>query len=267
MKYAHHLVKIGGIVGNLYTSGSKKNTVVIYGKGAPSIPDSGNIDVAPTILARNLDLFVPDYIGFGRSDGKFTPMNCINTFLKLNRGFRNGCTGIDYGSMTNFRLKYKRVVNIGASFGGRFLPLLPRFDKSVKEICILYSAMDVSEYGNLGMPEEKISDFMRVMRNAGYYHMYRGIKSMTWKRHWANQDDLAPVNNIRYLKNIKVFIAHGILDDDINYVRSKQYYDRIAQAFPEKAGKTLVLKLYKAGNHGSATAIPAIKYYLKWIGL
>lgn len=267
MRYEHHLIKIGGIAGNLYTRGSRKDTVVVYGKGAPGVPDSGNIDIAPTVLARNLDLFVPDYIGFGRSDGRFTPMNCINTFLELNKSLKEGCTGIDYGSMAEFRLKYKRVVNIGASFGGRFLPILPKFDKSVKEIGILYSAMDVSSYGNLGMPEEKISDFMRVMRKAGYYHMYRGITGKEWKKHWANKDDLAPVNNIEYLKDIKVFLAHGMLDDDINYVRSKQYYDKIAEAFPKKAGKTLVLKLYRNGGHGSTTGIPAIKDYLRWIGL
>jgi hypothetical protein len=267
MRYKYNLIKIGGIAGNLYTRGSMKDTIVVYGKGAPIVPDFGEIDVAPAVLAKNVDLFVPDYIGFGRSDGMFTPMNCINTFLELNKSFKRGCTGINYGSMAEFRLKYKRVVNIGASFGGRFLPLLPKFDKSVKEIGILYSAMDVSGYGNLGKPEEKISDFMRVMRNAGYYHMYRGITSREWKLHLANRDDLAPVNNIKYLKDIKVFLAHGMLDDDINYMRSKQYYDRIVESFPEKAGKTLMLKLYKNGGHGSTTAIPAVKDYLRWIGL
>lgn len=265
MKYNHNLIKIGSIVGNLYTRGSKKDAIVIYGKGAPGVPDSGSIDVAETILSRGIDLFVPDYIGFGRSDGRFTPMNCVNTFLELNKAFKRGCTGIDYSSMKSFRLKYKRVINIGASFGGRFLPAVARLDKSVKEIGILYSAMDVTEYGNLGKPEEKITDFMRVMKNSGYHHMFRGILENNWKRHFANKDDIAPVNNIKCLKDIKVFIAHGMLDDDINYVRSKQYFEKIAKTFPEKVGKTLVLKLYRNGGHGKTTAIPAIKDYLKWI--
>ena len=267
MKFETYTLRIGKITGVFYTRGKPKRTIVVWGKGAPSVPDNGGMMSASAVLAMGCDLFVFDYIGNGRSDGMFTPMNCIRSFLVLFDDFTRGCTGIEYYSMRKFRMRYKKVVLVGHSFGGRFLPQLHRFDKRIKEIGIFYSAMDTSLYGNLGKPEERIADFSRVMKNAGYHHIYRGILSKEWQRHWANKDSLAPVNCIKDLRDVKVFIAHGMLDNDINYVRSKEYFDRIAAMFPEKVGKTLVLKIYRKGDHGPQTAIPAVRDYLKWIGV
>lgn len=265
MKFETYTLRIGSITGTFYTRGTRrKRNIVIWGKGAPTVPDNGGMLFAPAVLARNCDLFVFDYIGNGRSEGAFTPMNCVRTFLVLFDAFSRGCTGTEYYSMKRFRLKYRRVIPAGHSFGGRFLPQLHRFDKRIKEIGIFSSAMDTAKYGDLGKPEEKVTDFNRVMKNAGYAHLYRGILSKEWQRHWANKDSLAPANCIKDVKEVKVFIAHGKKDLSINYVRSKEYYNRIAAMFPEKAGKTLVLKIYP-GDHGPKTTIPAVKDFLKWI--
>ena len=127
MKIITKLLKIDKIVGILYTTGGKKKNVIIYGIGAPIPPDNGNLPDAPIILRYNADLFVPDYIGYGRSDGKFTPKNCINTFIFLFDAFSNGCTTKNYYENKSYWLKYKRVIFIGRSFGGTYIPLLPRF--------------------------------------------------------------------------------------------------------------------------------------------
>lgn len=263
-QYDTHTLRIGKITGVLYKRPSKTNTIVILGKGAPSVPDNGGNPIADVAIANGSDVFIPDYIGNGRSEGRFTPMNCVRTFLVLYDGFVKGCTGTDYFNMRKMKLKYGRVIPAGTSFGGRFLPALHRFNNNIKEICILYSAMDVTKYGNLGVHEESHADFNRTMEKAGYRHLYRGIMSKEWERHWFNKDSIAPVNCIRNLKDVDVFMAHGMLDEDINYRRSVEYYNRITGMFPEKKGKTAVLELYKNGTHGPETGKLGLRDFFKW---
>src|SRR3989344_7348218 len=106
--YQTKLIRIKHIAGMLYMSNAPRNTLVIYGLGAPLMPDSGNLPDARTIMSFDADLFVPDYIGYGRSDGIFTPKNCIKTFLYLYDWFSVGCVGRNAYLDTKIRLKYKR---------------------------------------------------------------------------------------------------------------------------------------------------------------
>lgn len=265
MDYQFKFLKIGGIGGNLYYIKGKSDTLVIYGIGAPIPPDNGNLPDAPVILDKKIEIFVPDYIGYGRSDGAFTPRNCIKTFLVLYEKFTEGCIGMNYYTMEKVKLKYKRVLIIGRSLGAAYAPLLPRFNKNIKELAIFSPAVDQKAQGEVE-GEETNEDFLRSMEKDGYHHLYRGILKDVWKKHLENEDGLSPVDNVEYLKNAKLFIAHGKKDKCIHYSKSVDYYQKILKTFPDKKSQ-FILKLYPKGDHGKSTTNLAAKDFLEWIGL
>ena len=88
--YTAQLLKIGEIVGMFYSQGAPTDTMIIYGIGAPIPPDSGLLPAAPALMQDPVDLFVPEYIGYGRSDGVFTAMNCSKTCLDLFEAVQGG---------------------------------------------------------------------------------------------------------------------------------------------------------------------------------
>jgi len=262
MKYVCKFIRIGSISGIYYSAGST-NTVVVYGIGAPMVPDSGNLPDAPILLKHGVDIFVPDYIGYARSDGIFTPKNCIETFLRLFKVFREGCVGKNYYENTIIKLKYQKVIFIGRSLGGTYVPLLPRFNPQIQELAIFCPVVNSKSCGSM-KGEETNEDFLRSMKGDGYHYLYRGILNKQWKKHLANKDDLSPMDNIAFLKDAMLFIAHGKKDACVHYSKSIAYYKKILQMFPNKKGE-VVLRLYPKGDHGSSTTNQATNDFMRWL--
>lgn len=257
------LLRIGDISGMLYQNNDPKSSkLVIYALGAPVPPDGGNLPDAPVILRSNVDLFVPDYIGYGRSDGVFTPMNCIRTFLRLHKLFSNGCLATNSYKNIKKRLKYDEIFLIGRSFGGYYLPLLPRFDNKIKNIALIYPVVDYVNTGKI-TGEEKGWFFIKALLNDGYRYLYRGIEPKVWQKHFLHQDGLCPLDNIKFLKNTRLFIGHGKKDSNIHFSRSVDYFNKITAFFPNRKAQ-FNLRLY-AGSHSITTSNPAVRDYLKWI--
>lgn len=263
--YQSELIRIGGIAGMLYASSKPRKTLVIYGLGAPVLPDSGNLPDAPAIMNFDVDLFVPDYIGYGRSDGIFSPVNSIKTFLNLYKAIIKGGYGINHYENQKIELNYKRIIFIGRSFGGTYLPLLPKYNPKIKELGIIYPAVDNKSSGSMP-PEESNEDFMRAMRQDGYRHLYRGILSKVWEKHLENKDGLSPMDNIQFLKDVKLFIGHGKKDECINYKKSVTYFDKILQTFPDRK-QQYKLSLYPNSGHNYKTSNPASRDFLTWLGV
>jgi len=231
--YTTQFLKINQIGGVHYTRRKLSDTLVIYGIGAPITPDNGNLPDAEIIGRYSVDIFVPDYIGYGRSDGIFTPKNCIKTFLYLYDWFSVGCVGRNAYLDTKIRLKYKRIIIIGRSLGGTYVPLLPRFNNEINELAIFYPVVDSKSCGSV-KGEETNADFLRSMKEDGYHHLYRGILEKNWLKHLENEDDLSPMDNIAYLEKAKLFVAHGKKDECINFSKSLIYFQKIVQKFPNK---------------------------------
>lgn len=259
------LLRIGKIVGMHYKNEEPTNTVVIYGVGAPIPPDNGNLPDASVILEKAVDIYVPDYLGYGRSDGRFTPMNCIRTFTKLYSAFRDGCIASNAAENTTYPLQYDRVLCIGRSLGGTYAPLLPKFNPEIRELAIFCPAVDNKSLGGI-QGEETNEDFFRSVRGDGYYHLYRGLLSQRWVDHFEHRDGMAPVDNVECLRNSKLFIAHGLKDRVIHYSRSVDYYRQIVQRFPDKTAN-FKLALYPDGDHGKSTTNLAARDFLNWIGI
>ncbi len=257
-------VRIGSIGGMYYSCGKKASKIVVYAPGGPTVPDNGNWPDAPYVLKSGIDLFVPDYVGFGRSDGKFTPRNCIRTLLLLFENFTKGCEGISYYDNQKYSLKYDDVIFVGRSLGGAYVPLLPRFNKKINKLAIFSPAVDQSEQGKV-KGEETNADFMREMELGGYHHLYKGVlQPNLWWDHLEDRDGLSPMDNIQWLKGARLFIAHGKKDKCIHFSKSVKYHKKLIKTFPNQKGQ-FKLKLYPNGDHGSSTSNLAIKDFLNWI--
>jgi esterase/lipase len=263
MDFKYKIIKIKNISGVHYSCGKKTDTVLVWAIGGPTVPDNGDLASAPIILKRGIDVFVPDYIGFGRSEGVFTPKNCIKTLLSVYKSFKNGIEGISYYDDSKITLKYKRVVFVGKSLGGAYVPLLPRFNNKITEIGVFCGAVDQSEQGRIP-GEETNTDFVRTIEKGGYKYLYRGFvenKGLWWK-HLNDLDGLSPMDNTKYLKNTKIFIGHGKKDECIHYSKAVDYYNKIIKDLAGQRGR-YKLRLYPFGDHGKSTTIKATQDFLE----
>lgn len=243
-----------------YRSGKMTDTLVIYGRGAPVAPDNGNLPEAVVLNEYSVDMLVPDYIGNGRSGGRFMPLNCIKTFLILFEQIQKGCIATNYYQKQKFRLKYRRIIFVGRSFGGTYVPLLPRYNPQITDLAVIFPAIDNPSCGSIP-GEESNQDFMNAMLQDGYRYLYRGIGSQIWQDHLEGKDDLLPAMNIKYLKYCRIFIGHGKKDTLIHYSKSAKYF-QLLQAKLKKDQSTLVL--YPQSGHDNQTAIDALRDCLDW---
>lgn len=265
--YQAQFIRIGKISGIYYSvPGRKTNRIVVYGRGAPLPPDNGKLDDAPFILDYDVDLYVPDYIGYGRSEGEFIPTNCIKTFLFLYDALTKGVTGVCNYENSTKELKYKEIHFIGASFGGIYVPLLPKFNKKITNICAFFPLADWKSLGkNIEHKEETVEGFYRAMKGDGYQYLYRGILKPIWKKHFEGTDGLNPIDNLKHLRDAKVFLAHGKKDINIYYGNTERYYKELVKMFPERK-KQYKLKLYPY-DHGDETSKRAVVDYFTWMNI
>ncbi len=263
--YQSKFLKIKNIAGTFYEVPNRlTDNIAIFGIGVPRLPDNGTLDEAKTILNHDTDLFVPDYIGYGRSDGEFSPTNVINTFLTLYDCFKLGTQAkCSYLNLKKY-LRYKNIYIIGRSFGASYALLLPKFNNEIKNICSIFPITNWSIVGKIP-EEETVKNFYDAINKDGYKYLYRGILNKVWIKQFSGLDGLSPIENIKYLKNTKIFIGHGIKDKNINYNQSKDYFNKIQETFPDKKNQ-FVFKTYQSG-HDSKTSIKAIKDYFKFIDL
>lgn len=260
------LLKIGDIAGMYYPAEQNlSRTVVIYGIGAPLPPDMGLLPDAPIILAHNVDVFVPDYIGYGRSDGEFTPENCIRTFTDLNREFHQGTVGRNRHRRIATELQYDRVIFVGRSFGAFYTPILPRFDPTITEVAAFCPVLDSKNQGSYP-GEEDNEGFMGSMAEDGYHHLYRGVLDERWIRHLEGGDGLSPMDNISSVGYARIFIAHGMQDPVVHWGKSVQYLEKLKAVNPATADN-YQLRLYPNGDHGKSTTNPAMEDLLEWLGV
>ncbi len=263
-KIKTELLGINQIRGMFYSvPGRQTERLVIYGIGAPLPPDSGCLPDAPVILDFDVDLFVPDFIGFGRSKGSFTPKNCIKTFLELHDAFKNGCLAKNSYQNVARKLKYKEIIFVGRSFSGMYVLLLPRFNPKIDKIGAISPILDYQECGKI-KGEETPNQFMKAMLDDGYKHLYRGIEAKIWSKHFLNRDSLRPIDNLNFLGNTRVFIGHGARDSNINSIHSLNFHRKLIEKFPDKKEKFL-FKLYQSGDHGKSTSSKAVADFLSWL--
>lgn len=248
------------LIGSYYISEKKTDTLIIIWIWAPNLMDVDSLRNASILTNAWYDVITPEYYGFCRSEGKFTPTNSIKSLLATKKFFKNWLA-INIYSWEEIKVSYKKFIYLGMSYGWWVAPLLPKFDKEVKTIAMFYPVTDYSTFWKRGVKEETVDDFLSSIKR-GFSKIYNGINLPIWKKHFEDKTDLIPVKNIKYLKDVNVFLAHGTDDISIYYKKTREYYEKLKLC--NKKGNYLY-KEYKWLWHGFDTMERASYDMIKWL--
>ena len=117
------LVNTNEVFGYLYLPTGSIKAVVILAKGGPSFSDDGKNKVWPVCKKNNVALFVPDYLGSGRSaGGNFSMKNCLETLQLSEEALVGKQNWLDTYSGNKFQVKFTNIILVGSSWGGSIAP-------------------------------------------------------------------------------------------------------------------------------------------------
>lgn len=199
---------------------------------APSLPSDKQKEAA-VLSKKGFDIVVPDYYGYGRSSGYFNVKNCIQTAYDTLQTFRQQIPVVSVYSPEELLLPYyDEIVIVWASYGWWIAAAMPKFDEQLKEIVLLYPALDRMNRNEHGYPESTDEDFLREYL-LGYKNVYTiqdGIDpydALLW------YDTMFSSSELWHLSETKVFVWHGSADDVIWCGRSRQLVDDLRQMNPD----------------------------------
>ncbi len=240
------------------TPGSTKLAILL--SDAPGMPWLSEDDAA--ILAQWwFDLIRPDYYGYARSDGFFSPKNCIQTAYDTIQTFRQMMPVFDcYGNIELLLPYYDEIVIIWTSFGGRVAAMMPKFDPTISEIVLLYPWLGEDNMGMIWYPEESDEDFLRQYTIL-YRHMYRFADEVDPFDALINVGNFSPLLDLTHLQNTKIFVWHGTADDVVWSGRSQQFVDQLLAMNP--AGEYKYAEYYGL-DHGHLCKQVGLKWRLHW---
>ena len=254
-------VKTNGIIGMLYLPAKKTKSVVLHAKGGPSFGDSGKSPLWISAQKYGYALFVPDYIGYCRSDGDFNFKNCIMT-LTLSKNFLTGkSTGIEVESSKTIRPTFKEVILVGSSWGGAIVPFIDKYEySSIQTVGLIKPITDWSTQGKTKYKEENVEETANLIKFA-WSNIYRGFDKSEWPDVFkGNLSEYNPINNLELLQNKTIFICHGKKDVSINWKRSLNFYKNLKLKYPETK---VYLKLFENEGHTDEINTKGLDYILK----
>lgn len=249
-------IKIGKIYANLYLP-DKLNGYewgVIYLKGGPySTPDNGKSPFYKTCEANNVALIVPDYIGYFRSDGRFSFKNCITTILKSKEFMEGSIPGHDYLTKRNIKISVKNIIVIGSSWSGAIVPFVDFFGKTnIKYIGLIKPVTDWTFNKNSKEVEEDLIKTRDFITNQ-YKNVYRGFANSVWYQIFTKPiKKYNPINNTHLLEGKTIYIIHGNKDKTIHWTNSFRYYNKLLAT---NSSKKIFWKLLQNYSHSEKTNI------------
>jgi len=227
------VVKFWKLIWSYYKTRIKnKNnkTLIIVWIWAPNLVDVDALRNSEIFNKAWYDIITPEYYWFCRSEWEFTPENSIKTFLDTKNYFKNWIL-IDVYSWEKIRVNYNNFIFLWMSYGWWVVPLLPKYDKEVKNIAMFYPVTDYTTFGSYWVKEETADDFANSIRR-WFSKIYNSIDLPIWGKHFQDKTELIPVKNIKYLKWINLFIAHGTKDISINYQTTRKYFKKLKELYP-----------------------------------
>lgn len=225
------LIKYSEIVASYYESQNKNWSLIIIALWAPNLEDIDNLRYRDLYLAAGYDILVPEYYWYCRSGGSFTPENSIQTLLDTKNTFNSGCVR-DIFLDEIIQMKYKKIYFIWMSYGAWVVALLPKYDRSITDIALIYPVLSYETLWKTWVTEESAQDFKSIIQK-WYSQVYRWIELPIWEEHFLDKTEYIPEKNINYLQWVNIFVSHWMDDNIINYKRTKQYYKNIKKIFPQ----------------------------------
>lgn len=255
-----HLINYArGLVAQYYqTEWNKK--LVIWLSGAPSLP-SDKTKEAIALCKGDFDLLVPDYYGYGRSAGFFSTKNCIQTVFDTLQTIQQNIPVVSVYSPDELVLpSYDEIVVIWASYGGRIAASMPKYDDSIKEVVLLYPALDRLDRNEHGKPESTDEDFLREYL-LWYKSLYRFQEGIDPYDALLDMESLFSLSELSYLSETKVFVWHGSADEVVWCGRSRQFVDILRHIHPD--GDYHYAEYYGLG-HGGLCKEASLQWWLHW---
>jgi len=244
------VIKFWKIIGSFYKSEKKADTLIVVAIWAPNLMDVDNLRNAKILTDAWYDVITPEYYWFCRSWWKFTPKNSIKTLLDTKNFFKNWEL-LDVYSWEKFSVSYKKFIFLGLSYWWWAVPLLPKFDKEIKNIAMFYPVVDYFSFWKRWVKEETVEDFCdSIVR--WFSKIYKSIKSPIWKKHFEDKTDLIPVKNLDLMEWVNLFLCHWTEDKSIYYKKTSEYFEKLKEKFPSW---NFEYKEYKGFWHGWETLI------------
>jgi hypothetical protein len=253
-----HLIKYAnGLVGQ-YHQTEGNNKLAIYLWWAPSLPSA--MDKESWFLVNSgFDLVRPDYYGYARSDWFFSPKNCIQTIYNTIQIFNDRLPVFSiYLAQEIIPSQYNEIILIGASYGWWIASIMPKFDIKIKEIVLMYPALDRLDRNEHVHKESTDEDFLREY-SLWYKHLYRFTE---WTDPYEAMLDIGEFDSKKdcsHLSDTKVFVWHGSADDVIWCGRSKQFVEQLTEM--NSNGKYYYAEYYGLW-HGGTCKEAALKWRL-----
>ncbi len=242
------VIKFWKIVWSYYESEKKSNTLIIVAIWAPNLMDVDSLRNADILTKAWYDVITPEYYGFCRSEWKFTPKNSIKTLLDTKNFFKNWVIENIY-NWEKIKVKYKNFIFLWMSYWWWVVPLLPKYDKEVKNIAMFYPVVDYLSFWKRWVKEETVEDFCNSIYR-GFSKIYNSIKLPIWKKQFKDETEYIPIKNMKYMKWVNTFLAHWTEDISIYYKKTSEYYTELKKIFPNW---NIVYKEYKWFWHGFDT--------------
>jgi esterase/lipase len=238
-----------------YFQGITPNSkLLIWAGWMPVLPDDKDISVWYSCLAWGWDVLCPEYYGFGRSDGMFTPEACVQTLIESKKMFLWGQVR-DVNTQQDIIVHYETIVFVGFSFGWFFVPRLPK-EILWDRICLICPALSFATMGKIGYPEESYEQAQLFVHEGFAKHQYRGYDDATWREFHHDKRGMSLDQTITHLQNVNVFVAHGWVDSCIHVSRSREFVKKL------NPNHTMYLELANS-NHGSSLRAPTMPEMIK----
>ncbi len=230
--------------------------------GAPSMGDDGKSAAAKLAAKNGICVIKPDYIGVGRSDGKFTFRSTIATIyacLDLLKG-KVQALNIAEDKLLSL-ISIKNIILSGGSFGGAIAPFVELYQKSsIQDILLV---MPVTNWVTQNAPyytgDESIAEFENVMK-IGLKNIWRGYSSTEWPQIVRGKiKKLNPINNTHLLKGKQVYIYHGTKDKSVSWHDSHNYYLKLKK---ENLVEDVVFEKLINHGHSSNAATEAMRRFI-----
>lgn len=255
--------KAGELFGTLYNPPKNNSgTVIIHLKGGPSFGDTGKSPLWKPCLKSNVSLFVPDYIGYCRSDGQFNFKNTLKTIEQSEQFLTGHLIGTLTDSNKPIKPKFSNIILVGSSWGGSIAPFYFKYYKNtkIKSLGLFRAVLDWKTQGKTRYKEENTSNITNLINNY-WLNIYRGFDKSEWPDilH-GKKPEYNPTDNVTYLKDIDIYITHGDVDKSIHWSKSREYFNKLI-----KNKIKAKFKLLKGVGHDDKSNAKSMEYLLKQI--
>lgn len=262
----HTYIEYNGIVSGAYlpTQSKMSDTAIVIAQGALSTGDSGKREFHKSTIPYGIPVFIPDYYGHSRSDGRFTPRNCAKTIVDTIDTLKGGALVYNAEENKRIRYKFKNVIVVGTSFGGWIPWYINTFfpKHHLERFGLMAPLVDLKNQATKKFPKEESAKSFLQRGNTIYKNIYRGISSPVWNDFlFAKKAKNDPMKNLEKIAGSKIVIAHGKEDTSINPKKSTALYNKLLALNP--ADKHL--KIFSNAGHGAdeLTIKGAMTYLLK----